>query len=434
MTPPPRPGSADPPPEWTRTPVGWLYRALAASAVAVASGVRRLSADPARRRDLAERLADPGTLADLPRGGVWAHAASMGEVRALVPLARALADAPSPLPLLVTTQSATGRRLARDLGFAAMLAPADHPGVLAVFLDAVAPRLALVVETEIWPWRLRLLSERGVPSAIVSARLSPRRWPRYRRLRSFYGPVLRLVDLICPAGAADRERFLALGVGMDRIGPEGNLKWDAAPPPADPAAVVRRRQELGLDPAFRWVVLGSCHPGEAAPFARLARGGGPAALLVAPRHPERFDELHRELEGAGLLPHRASRGPAPPGCRAVLLDRMGVLSAVYPLAAAATLGGTFVRVGGHSPLEAAAAACPLVSGPYDDSQSDLVEPLAAAGGLVRCASPESACEQLLAWLGDEPARQAAASAARREVEARRGVSLAVAAALLELLP
>ncbi len=432
MTPQPRRGSPERGPGWTRTPVGWAYRIASRTAVAAASALLRLTGDAARRRDLAERLASPDTLSDLPHGAIWAHAASMGEVRALLPLARSLAEVPGTPPLFVTTQSTTGRRLARDLGYPATLSPGDAPSLLGPFLDALRPRLHLVVETEIWPWRLLMLSERGIPSSIVSARLSPRRWPRYRRLRSFYGPVLRQVDLVCPAGPADRERFLALGVSEARIGPEGNLKWDGAPPPADPGDASQLRKELGLDPALAWIVLGSCHPGEAAPFADLARGGR-GALLVAPRHPERFDDLLRELQKAGLAPHRASRGPAPPGCRVVLLDRMGTLVRSYPLAAAATLGGTFAKVGGHSPLEAAAAGCPLVSGPHDEAQTDLVVPLATAGGLVRCASARSAREQLAAWLDDEAARLAAGRAAQREVQARRGVSRSVAGAIVELL-
>lgn len=417
------------PPAWAGTLPGSIYRALASGATGAARVALRLSPDPATRRDLAERLAAPETLEGMPRGAIWAHAASMGEVRALVSLARALGEAGETRPLLVTTQSTTGRRLARELGYASRLAPADHPAVLERFLDALAPRLHLIVETEIWPWRLALLRRRGIPTAIVSARLSPRRWPRYLRLRALYGRALEDVALLSPASPGDRGRFAALGLPESRFGPVGNLKWDAAPPPPEPLAVEALRAELGLDPERRWIALGSCHPGEAAPFAPLGCGPEGGALLVAPRHPERFDELAAELERTGLPVHRASRGAAPSGTRAVLLDRMGVLPRAYPLAAAATLGGTFAAIGGHSPLEAAAAGCPLVSGPHDHAQTDLVEPLAEAGALVRCASPVSALAQLRAWLDDPAARLAAGEAARREVESRRGVARRLASAV-----
>ena len=425
----PGPGLPSGSPAWARTLPGFVYRTLAAGATGAARLVLRVSPDRAARRDLAERLAFAETLEGLPHGAIWAHAASMGEVRALASLARAMAEAGEKRPLLVTTQSATGRRLARELGYASRLAPADHPSVLEPFLGALAPPLHLVVETEIWPWRLSLLRRRGVPTAIVSARLSPRNWPRYRRLRALYGAALAEATLVCPASESDRLRFAALGLPEASCGPVGNLKWDAAPPPPEPLAAEALRSELGLDPALRWIVLGSCHPGEAAPFAPLAAGPERAALLVAPRHPERFQELATELERAGLVVHRASRGSAPAGTRAVLLDRMGVLPRAYPLAAAAALGGTFAPVGGHSPLEAAAAGCPLVSGPHDHAQADLVEPLAAAGALVRCASPASALSQLRAWLGDPAARLAAGEAARREVESHRGVARQLAEAV-----
>ena len=416
-------------PAWARTLPGLVYRALASGATGAARLVHRLSPDRAARRDLAERLAVPESLEGLPRGAIWAHAASMGEVRALASLARALSEAGETRPLLVTTQSVTGRRLARELGFASRLAPADHPAVLERFLEALEPPLHVIVETEIWPWRLSLLRRRGVPTALVSARLSPRRWPRYRRLRALYGAALAEAALVCPASQSDRGRFAALGLPEALFGPVGNLKWDAAPPPPEALASQALRSELGLDPGLSWVVLGSCHPGEAAPFAPLAEGPERAALLVAPRHPERFDELAAELERAGLAVHRASRGAAPAGTRTVLLDRMGVLPRAYPLAAAATLGGTFASVGGHSPLEAAAAGCPLVSGPHDHAQADLVESLATAGALVRCASPASALAQLRAWLDDPAARLAAGEAARREVESRRGVARLLAEAV-----
>ena len=423
------PGSPSGSPAWARTLPGSAYRALAAGATGVARLVLRLSPDRAARRDLAERLASAESLEGLPRGAVWAHAASMGEVRALASLAGALAEAGETRPLLVTTQSVTGRRLARELGYASRLAPADHPAVLERFLGALDPPLHLVVETEIWPWRLSLLRRRGVPTALVSARLSPRNWPRYRRLRALYGAALAEATLVCPASESDRSRFAALGLPETLLGPVGNLKWDAAPPPPEPLATEALRSELGLDPEWSWVVLGSCHPGEAAPFAALAAGPERAALVVAPRHPERFEELASEMERSGLSVHRASRGAAPAGSRAVLLDRMGVLPRTYPLAAAATLGGTFASIGGHSPLEAAAAGCPLVSGPHDHAQADLVEPLAAAGALVRCASPESALAQLRAWLGDPAARLAAGESARREVQSHRGVARRLAEAV-----
>lgn len=346
------------PPAWARTLPGTIYRLLARGATGAAGLLLRLSPGPSGRRDLAERLARGEALEGLPRGAIWAHAASMGEVRALASLARALLEAGEARPFFVTTQSATGRRLARELGFASQLAPADHPAVLARFLGALQPPLHLSVETEIWPWRLSLLRGLGVPTAIVSARLSPRRWPTYRRLRALYGAALSEVALLCPASESDRDRFAALGVPAACFGPVGNLKWDAAPLPPDPLAMRALRSELGLDPALAWIVLGSCHPGEAAPFAALATGTERSALLIAPRHPERFDELAAELERTGLRLHRASAGTAPAGTRAVLLDRMGVLPRAYPLAAAATLGGTFAPVGGHSPLEAAAAGCP----------------------------------------------------------------------------
>ncbi len=425
----------------TTGPLFTAWRVLAGAAVLAArpaawwAGAR---GDADRGREWNERLARAAALEGLPRGAVWLHGASVGEVRGLVPLARALRTLRPDVPLLVTSTTATGRaRAAVETGAAACLAPLDADGPLRRFLAHVQPRLHVVVETELWPARLARLARGGVPAALVSARLSPERVPRYRRLAALYGPCLRSFALIAPASAGDRERLVAVGADPRALAPVGNLKWDAAPAPA--AATEREALEaaLGLDPARPWIVLGSAHPGEAAALvaATEARAAGtPPGWIVAPRHPERFaDELARLSAGrAGVW--RASQGPAPPGTSMLVLDRIGLLPRVYVLARAALLGGTFVPVGGHTPLEAAAAGCPLVAGPHTGHQADLVEPLAAAGALVRCPSIEDAAEQFARWLADPAAARGAGDAAAALVAAQRGVGARLAGLLAQLVP
>ncbi len=425
----------------TSGPLFTAWRALAGAAVLGArpaawwAGVR---GDAGRTREWDERLARPRALDGVPRGAVWLHGASVGEVRGLVPLARALHELRPGLPLLVTSTTATGRaRAAAETGAVARLAPLDADGPLRRFLAHVQPRLHVVVETEIWPARLARLARAGVPAALVSARLSPERVPRYRRLAALYGPCLRSFAVIAPASAGDRERLLAVGAEPHALAAVGNLKWDAAPAPADAERVAALGAELGLERTRPWIVLGSAHPGEAAALvaATEARAPGDApGWIVAPRHPERFaEELARLAAGrAGVW--RASEGPAPPGTSMLVLDRIGVLPRVYPLARAALLGGTFVPVGGHTPLEAAAAGCPLVAGPHTGHQSDLVEPLAAAGALVPCASIEDAAARLARWLAEPAAARRAGDAAAALVAAQRGVGLRLATLLAGLVP
>jgi 3-deoxy-D-manno-octulosonic-acid transferase len=438
-----------------------IWEILAAAAVFGARPLDlwyRLRHEEVRRRDLGERLAAPRALYGMPGGAAWMHGASVGEVRALVPLVRALRALRPDWPLVVTSTTTAGRgRAAAEADAVARLAPVDARGPVRRFIDAVAPRLHAVVETEIWPTRLAELAARRIPTALVSARISPEREPRYARLRSLYGPCLRSLALLAPASADDRERFLRLGADPARLGPEGNLKWDAAPVPAGGGAAAEVRALLGIDASIPWFVLGSVHPGEAADIVEAtmrelggarppaaspaatdggrsgAAGAWPAGWLVAPRHPERFGtEIERLARLAGGL-WRSSAGPAPAGMRVIVLDGIGLLPRTYPLACGAVLGGTFVPVGGHTPLEAAAAGCPLVAGPHTGHQSDLVEPLAAARALVRCATALEAGAVLAGWIHDTDAAREAGEAAAREVRQRRGIGAVLAQSLVEMV-
>ncbi len=417
------------------------YRLLTAGAggfARLARGWARFRSRPDDFEHLGQRLALPPHLDELPRGGIWLHGASVGEVRSLRPLVDALKRQDPATPLFLTTSSTTGRQCARDvLGLPATLAPWDAGGPLTRFLSTTRPHLHVIVETEIWPARLAALERLRIPAALVSARLSPEAWPRYRRLRSLYAPALARLTLLAPSGPADRERFLKLGVSPAELGPEGSLKWDVKPEAASTGDLDAIRDELGLTRERPWIVFGSMHPGESVPILEPLRNAGegvlPCGVIIAPRHPQRFDEIAQELERAAFAVHRSSAGPANRQTRVLLLDSMGLLARLYPLAAASVLGGSFARIGGHSPLEAAAAACPIVSGPHVFHQQVLTEPLERAGGLVIADSPQRAADLLWRWLKTPGVRQRAGQSARAEFLSRAGLGERLATALIPLL-
>jgi 3-deoxy-D-manno-octulosonic-acid transferase len=363
----------------------------------------------------------------------------VGEARAAAPLARALQRQRAGLSLLVTTSTATGRACAaREIEAHARMAPWDAPGPLGRFLRAVRPSLHVSVETEIWPLRLRRLERLGVPRGLVSARISERAAPHYSRAGSLYRPALAGLTLVAPAGEADRDRLLALGVRPEALGPMGSLKWDACPQPPDETAIREVRGRLGLGGHRSWVVLGSVHLGEAGPLLdHLAHAVDPATrwgAVVAPRHPARFDQVWEEIRSTGLAAHRASDGPAPADVSVVLLDTLGMLPKLYPLATAAFVGGSLVPVGGHSPLEAAACGVPIAHGPHDQQQSELLASLASAGAAARGAGAEEVARTLGRWLDDPTEARRSGSRGRAEVDRHRGLSEQLAARLLELLP
>lgn len=418
-----------------------VWRTVSGSAVAGAWVARSWAAAWGRRvsaEDLAERLVAKPFTDDWPTSGTWLHAASLGEVQALAPLARALADL-GPTPLFVTTSTASGRaRASASLRLPARLAPLDSPGPLHRFLERTHPQLHVIVETEIWPLRIAWLAARDVPVVLVSGRLSPARWPRYRRLGRLYRDVLSHFSLVCPASEGDRDRFLALGLDSGKLGPCGNLKWDASPAAASREEAQAVLADLGIDPERPWLVLGSVHPGEVNPLIQalaatpdLPSGWG---ILIAPRHPQRFDAVAEESGQCGLPVHKTSSGPPPAGARLVLIDQLGLLSRVYPAARAAFLGGTLVPVGGHSPLEAAAAGCPLATGPFSSQQEDLCGPLREEGALIQGSSAQEVGLALAAWLNNPSAASLAGQAGRRAVDTRRGHAVRLASILRDLLP
>lgn len=301
----------------------------------------------------------------LGKGGLWIHAVSVGEVGVAATLARAL---PANLPLLVTTTTPTGQARARA-AFAGRAAVAYFPFDLGfavrALLDRHAPRALVLVEGDYWPLVLAEVRRRGMPVAVVNGRVGDKSFARQRRLRRILSPLFGGVGRFGVQTAQDRDRLAALGIPEAAIAVTGNLKYETPEPPRLPEV----EAALATLAAGRPLLLaGSTMRGEeeAVLDAFAVAGGGERALLViAPRHPERWDEAAGLLERRGTSHRRRSRLPASPGERVdvVLLDSLGELAALYRIAAAAFIGGTLVPTGGHNPLEAARFGVPVAVGP-----------------------------------------------------------------------
>lgn len=341
----------------------------------------------------------PARLGRLPeaRGTrpLWLHAASVGEAGVAATLARAL---PPDLDLVVTTVTPTGqaaaKRLFEPLGadgrsVVVTYLPFDLGLLVGRFLDRYAPRALVLFESELWPLLLRDCRRRSMPVAVLNARISDRSYGRMKRAGRLYRRLL--LDPLGRLGAQspqDEERLLSLGAGRERTSMTGNLKFDTS----EPAPVA------GLEDALRdlagnrpILIAGSTMPGEEAivldAFERLERE---ALLVLAPRHPERFDEAWREVEERSLSAIRRSRMDAaggtaprpasPPGI--VLLDSLGELASIYRLASAAFIGGTLVPTGGHNPIEAARFGVPVIVGPSMENFRRIARDFEAAGALA----------------------------------------------------
>lgn len=320
------------------------------------------------RRGLRERLGDvpawPG-----PVPPVWLHAVSVGEVMAATPLARELGQRRPDVPLLVSTVTDTGRAVAEARLPAKQFVffPFDFGWAVCTALDRLRPRAVLLTETEIWPNFLRACSTRGIPVVLVNGRISPRSFPRYRRVRRLFGRVLQGIQLFCMQTPEDARRVLDLGAPRERVHVVGNLKFDLAAvgDPGDGPAV---RQMLGLPPSRPVLVAGSTHRGEEGPvldaFKTVRRSVPELTLLLAPRHPDRLGEVEALLQREGLPWIRRTRLPVDTPPAVILVDTMGELARLYAVGTVVFVGGSLVPIGGHNVLEPGSHARPVLFGPH----------------------------------------------------------------------
>jgi 3-deoxy-D-manno-octulosonic-acid transferase len=371
------------------------------------------------------------------RGALWIHAVSVGEAGVAATLARAL---PAGLPLLVTTITPTGQERARE-AFRGRAAVAYHPFELGFavrrFLGRFEPRALVLCEGDLWPLALRAVRRRGLPVAVINGRISDRSFPRLKRLRALVRPLLLArVDRFGVQTEADRERLLALGVAPERISVTGNLKFEAAEPPARPEldALVAR-----LAAGRPVLVAGSTMAGEEEPVleAFAAAGGGARALLVlAPRHPERFGEVfervRRRFPDAVRRSVLGTGGPAAASPPVLVLDSLGELAALYRGARGAFVGGTLVATGGHNPIEAARFGIPVAAGPSMDNFREIAAAFDAAGAWRRTSDAEALGRAFGEWVGDAAAAARLGARGAELVAGHQGAS-ARTLALLEPL-
>lgn len=356
-------------------------------------------------------------------GCIWIHAVSMGEVQAAVPLVAALHARGR--RVLLTTATPTGRQRAEQAcaGQATVrYAPFDLPGAVTRLLRAARPRLLIVLETELWPNTLHACARAGVPVLVASARLSARTAARLARWPGLLSaPALANLNVAAQT-AADAGRYVRLGVPATAVRVCGNLKFDRGVPAGMPErGGALRRTLAGARPLW---VAGSTHPVEEdAVLAahRLVRARSDALLVIAPRHPRRFDEVAQRLAADGWRFSRRSEGRQPDaGCEILLLDTMGELADFYAASDLAYVGGSLVPVGGHNLLEPAALGVAMVTGPLHATTPEVFAALRAAGALAVAETAASLPEQVAGLLADPIGRQRLSAAAAAVLHASRG--------------
>ena len=370
---------------------------LAALAGAPLGGAALLLRPP-WREGVGERL---GWSTPRATGAVWVHAASVGEVLAATRLLDALRE--NGRPVMVSTTSASGRAvIARTRpDVPRTLSPLDHPWCAELALSRVRPRALVLVETELWPCWISAAARFDVPIVVVSGRISERSFPRYRRLGRIFRGAFSQLSAVGARSGLDAERYAALGVERDRISVTGDLKLE---PPASPPALASDLEHL-LGGAPFWVAA-STRAGEdeavSAAHVEAQKSGLASAVVIAPRHLDRIDELELSLIARGIAVRRRSRaGRAPLVAGEVLiLDTLGELPAVFARARFAFVGGTLAPTGGHNVLEPAYAGRAVLFGPHVEKVREASALLLECGGAQGVAHAGELAKAVVEWLGD----------------------------------
>lgn len=390
------------------------------------------------RMHLRERLG--GRLPQRKTDGplVWFHAVSVGEVLSLQSFVPELRKVRPECEIALSALTNTGHRMAAEkLGCVDHLffIPFDFAFAVRKVFRRLKPNLLVLAESEFWPRLLRESRRAGCPVLVINGRVSERSFRRMRRFGIFIRPVLKNVTRFLVQTDIDRGRLEAAGVPAERIAVAGNLKCDTRLPDFGADAVRAARSELGLEPEAKVLIAGSIHRGEDGPLirafreARLVRPG--IKLILAPRHPEQFADLEKELGPDGfVLRRRTARGASGPW-DIFVLDTIGELARFYALADAAFIGGSLIPRGGQNLLEPAYYGKPVFFGPHMKNFASLAEVFVARGAARTVSTPEELKAMFLS--GGAAASSEMGKRARETLVSLQGATVRTLAAIGELL-
>jgi 3-deoxy-D-manno-octulosonic-acid transferase len=397
-----------------------------------------------------------GVLSPIAREGrpvVWIHCVSVGEAQAARPLVQGIRKRFPETLIAISTITVTGQNLAREIfkhdAAKVFYFPFDWRWVVRRTLNAINPATVVVMETELWPGFLRECRRQQIPVALVNGRLSEQSFRRYRLIRGFMRSVLKSLNVAVMQTEADAERLCALGMDPGKTIISGSLKFDAGSTSATDSVTTEFRQRFGLTNERPLILAASTHAPEERivldAFKQIVSNSGTRPrLMLVPRHPERFAEVAALIEGSGLRWARrgAARNPDDAQCEVILLDSIGELRSVYPLAEIVFVGGSIAQTGGHNIIEPATAGAAVVTGAHTFNFQMIVETFLKAGAIVQLpplpnlADSEATLElaNAISELLADPARRLELGArARQLVNENRGATERTIQALTPIL-
>lgn len=359
------------------------------------------------------------TFQKLP-SSIWVHAVSVGEVQAAIPLVKRLQQLFPDETIVFTTQTPTGSERVIKIFSDSVVhcyVPFDVPLVVNRFIKHINPRLALIMETEIWPHSYAACYKRNIPIVIASARISPRSIDSYTRFKFLFQSTLKQVRLIAAQTSRDARRFELLGAQTDKVKVIGNLKFDFMFVPSNLQEKGREYHELNFKQRPVWIAA-STHEGEESLILKVHQNllidYPELGLILVPRHPERCGHVESLIQNAGLSYYKRTDSEAKLDTQVLLVDTLGELPMFYAASDIAFVGGSLVDIGGHNLLEPAALSIPIIVGPHTFNAPEISEMLEEVGALdtVDC---QNALQSAVANLLGDPQMAKLAGNAGKEV-------------------
>jgi 3-deoxy-D-manno-octulosonic-acid transferase len=361
-----------------------------------------------------------------PQGVIWFHAVSVGEAEALFPLVRQMQKQHPDAKLLITTTTPTGSARVKAVmqeTVAHVYLPYDVPDAVNRFMQCFKPKLAVIMETEIWPNLFISCGKNNIPLYIINARLSEKSSRGYQKIPALVRPALAQVSLIATQTQDDASRFIAIGADCEKVLILGNIKFDVE----IPQAIIEQGLEIKADlfrDRFVWMIA-STHKDEEAMFLEIykeIKQKIPELLLVlVPRHPERFADVKKLCEQLQLpVVMRTAGDRVNTETDVYLVDSMGELKMLYAASDVAFVGGSMVPRGGHNILEAAAVGVPVMFGPYMVNFKEIARGVLSHNAAIQCRNKDELVNSILALYEQPVYRKALAEKGREFVRENQG--------------
>ena len=382
---------------------------LAVPVIAVRLWLRSRQA-PAYAKRIGERFAL--SLPQFQQGGIWLHAVSVGESIAAAPVIKALQQQCPNLPITVTCMTPTGsERIQSMFGDSVQhcYLPYDLPLASKRFFKRLRPRLAIVMETELWPNHINQCTRLNIPVVLANGRLSARSARGYGRFPKLVAPMLKQISAFAVQSAIEAQRFIDLGARPETVAVTGSIKYDLRVADEVPKQAQALREQWQATQRPLWIAA-STHEGEdglvLAAHQQLLKQFPEALLILVPRHPERFESVYALCLEQGMRVQRRSTQAMVSAAHQVLLgDTMGELLLLYALADVALVGGSLIEHGGHNMLEPVALAKPTLTGPHYFNFLEIAEQLLEAGGLQEVADTSELVQAVVQlWSNGEQVR------------------------------